>query len=87
MANNLSIRGLDDLALAELKRRARQDGASVNGLVLRLIDQGLGLQRVKPALQRKSDLDALAGQWQPADAQAFEAATAPFAEVDPGLWK
>ena len=87
MANNLSIRGLDDLALAELKRRARQEDASVNGLVLRLIDQGLGLQRVKPALQRKNDLDALAGQWQPADAQAFEAATAPLAEVDPGLWK
>lgn len=87
MANNLSIRGLDDRALAELKRRARQEDASVNALVLRLIEQGLGLQRVKPGLQRKHDLDALAGQWRAADAQTFEAATARFAEVDPGLWK
>ena len=87
MANNLSIRGLDDLALVELKRRARQEDASVNALVLRLIEQGLGLQRVKPALQRKQDLDALVGQWQAADLHAFEASTMPFAEVDPGLWK
>ena len=84
---NLSIRGLNDRALAELKRRALQEDASVNTLVLRLIEQGVGLQRLKPGLQRKDDLDALAGQWQAADAQAFEAATAPFADVDPGLWR
>lgn len=84
---NLSIRGLNDRALAELKRRALQEDASVNTLVLRLIEQGVGLQRLKPGLQRKDDLDALAGQWQAADAQAFEAATAPFADLDPGLWR
>ena len=87
MANKLSIRGIDDLALAELKRRARQEDASVNGLVLRLIDQGLGPQLSKPGLQRKHDLDALAGQWQPADAAALQAATAPLAQLDPDLWK
>ena len=32
----LSIRGLDDEALAELKTRATQEDASVNTLVLRL---------------------------------------------------
>jgi plasmid stability protein len=47
---NLSIRGLDDKALAAIKRRAAQEEASVNTLVVRLIEQGLGLRRAKPSL-------------------------------------
>ena len=84
---NLSIRGLDAKALAELKARAAREDASVNTLVLRLIEQGLGHQRAKPALRRHDDLDALAGSWRNADGVDFEHATAPFDEVDPQLWK
>lgn len=84
---NLSIRGLDDRALAELKKRAIKEDASVNTLVLRLIEQGLGRRRAKPALQRHDDLDALAGSWRKSDAAAFERATAPFGEVDTKLWR
>jgi plasmid stability protein len=84
---NLSIRGLDDKALAELKARAAREDASVNTLVVRLIEQALGHQRAKPALRRHDDLDALAGSWRKNEAAAFERATAPFGEVDPQLWK
>ena len=84
---NLSIRGLDDKALATLKRRAAQEEASVNTLVVRLIEQGLGLRRAKPSLPRHDDLDVLAGTWRKQDASAFEHATAPFAKVDAELWK
>jgi len=84
---NLSIRGLDDKALAALKRRAAKEHASVNMLVLRFIEQGLGLRRAKPALTRHDDLDALAGTWRKQDAREFERATAAFAKVDAALWK
>ena len=84
---NLSIRGLDAQALAELKARAAKEDASVNTLVLRLIAQGLGHARAKPARRRHGDLDALAGTWRKADAAAFECATAPFGKVDAALWK
>jgi plasmid stability protein len=84
---NLSIRGLDAKALAELKARAAKEDASVNTLVLRLIEQGLGHQRAKPALRRHDDLDALAGSWRKNEGVAFERATAPFDKVDPKLWK
>jgi len=84
---NLSIRGLEEKALVELKRRASKEDASVNTLVLRLIEQGLGHQRAKPALRRHDDLDALAGSWRKNEGAAFERATAPFAEVDAALWK
>ena len=33
----MSIRGLDDQALAQLKSQAEQEGSSLNGLVLRLL--------------------------------------------------
>ena len=84
---NLSIRGLDTKALAELKARAAKENASVNTLVLHLIEQGLGHRRAKPALHRHDDLDALAGSWRKEEAVAFERATAPFGEIDPQLWK
>lgn len=84
---NLSIRGLDDQALAKLKARAIKEGASVNTLVLRLIEQGLGHARARPARRRHDDLDALAGSWRKNEGLAFERATAPFAEVDATLWK
>lgn len=84
---NLSIRGLDAKALAELKAKAAKEDASVNTLVLRLIEQGLGHKRAKPALRRHDDLDALAGSWRKSDGAEFERATAPFGKVDPKLWK
>jgi hypothetical protein len=84
---NLSVRGLDEKALAALKKRAAKEDASVNTLVLRLIEQGLGLRRAKPALTRHDDLDALAGSWRKSDATEFERATAPFSKVDAKLWK
>jgi len=84
---NLSIRGLDAKALAELKARAAREDASVNSLVLRLIEQGLGHRRAKPVRRRHDDLDALAGSWNAEEGVDFERATAPFSEVDPQLWK
>jgi len=84
---NLSIRGLDDKALAELKARAAREKASVNTLVLRLIEQGLGRRAASAPPRRHADLDALAGCWSDEEAAAFELATQPFDEVDKALWK
>jgi paraquat-inducible protein B len=87
MMNNLSIRGLDDKALAKLKKLAASEEASVNAVVLRLIEQGLGHKRAKPTPQRHDDLDALAGTWSKQDAKEFERVTAPFGKIETELWK
>lgn len=84
---NLSIRGLDDKALAELKSRAAREKASVNTLVLRLIEQGLGRRPPSALPRRHDDLDTLAGCWSDDEAAAFEQATQPFGEIDAALWK
>jgi len=78
----MSIRGLDEKALARLKSQAAQEGTSLNSLVLRLL-QDTGTAMRPGVLKKFDDLDALAGTWSNEEAQAFERNTAAFAEVDP----
>ena len=81
----MSIRGLDDKALARLKSQAAEEGSSVNSLVLRLL-QGTGISIQPGTLKKFDDLNALAGTWGDEEAQAFARNTAAFAEVDAALW-
>lgn len=81
----MSIRGLDDQALARLKGQAEQEGSSLNSLVLRLL-QGTGTPVQPSTLKKFDDLNALAGTWSDEEAQEFERNTAAFAEVDAALW-
>ena len=82
----MSIRGLDDNALTKLKSQAEQEGSSLNGLVLRLL-QNTGNPVQLNALRKFDDLDALAGTWSTKESHDFEHNTAAFAEVDAALWK
>lgn len=84
---NLSVRGLDETVLAELKRRAGQDSASVNSLVVRLLNEATLGCKPSRAASEYHDLDPLAGTWSAEDQRHFEAATQVFAEVDADLWK
>ena len=82
---SMSIRGLDDQALARLKSQAEREGSSLNSLVLRLW-QAISTDIQPGALKKFDDLDSLAGTWSDEEAHAFERNTAAFAEVDPTLW-
>ncbi len=81
----MSIRGLNDQALTQLKSQAEHEGSSLNSLVLRLL-QGAATQIEPGRLKKFDDLDALASQWSDDEALAFERNTAAFAEVDATLW-
>jgi len=83
----MSIRGLDEKALARLRRRAQREGASLNSLVVRLLQSEHGKSAKHSIVQKFDDLDALAGTWSNQQARAFENNTAAFSEVDPTLWK
>lgn len=83
----MSIRGIDEQVLARLKQQAKQEGSSLNSLVVRLLRGDSDPARKPRNPQKFDDLDALAGTWNSQQARAFERRTAPFSEVDPALWK
>lgn len=78
---NLSLRGLDRSTLSRLKSSARRRGVSVNRLIVETLQQ-----QYSAGTGKFDDLDALAGTWTKAEGEAFAAAVAPFAEIDPALW-
>jgi hypothetical protein len=75
------VRGIDGATLARLKADARRRGVSVNRLIVEALQREHG-----GGGAASDDLDALAGSWSKAEAEAFAAAVAPFSEVDPSLW-
>ena len=82
---SMSIRVLDDQALAQLKQQAIQEGCCLNALVLRLLQGGVK-PTPAPALKKYDDLDALAGTWSSEDAADSARHTAGFSEIDLAQW-
>jgi hypothetical protein len=68
------------VTLARLRADARRRGISVNRLIVET------LQRRVAGGETFDDLDALAGRWSKADADAFAATVAPFSGIDARLW-
>ncbi len=78
---NLSLRDLDDATLARIRSIARRRGVSVNRLILETLRRQYGART-----RDYDDLDTLAGAWTKAEADEFDAAVAPFSEIDSALW-
>ena len=78
---DISLRGLDSPTLSRIKSNARRRGVSVNRLIVETLQQQYAAGETA-----FDDLDALAGAWTKAEAEAFAASIAPFAEIDTALW-
>ena len=81
----LTIRGLDPETTRILKRRAEQEGLSVNGLVLKVIRQTLGTEKRRGQIH--DDLDHLAGTWTEKEFREFEKNTSAFEVIDEKQWR
>ena len=79
---NISVRGLDEGRLKELKQEALAGGVSLNRRVLQVL-QGA---TPEPKSVVHHDLDALIGAWTEEEEATFTAAVAPFEAIDPALW-
>ena len=82
----ISIRNLDAGTAERLKRNAQRKGQSLNRYLQAVLRQTATSDKPM-ARARHDDLDALAGTWTRAQADAFNRAVAPFAEVDASLWR
>lgn len=83
-ASNFNLRGIPSEIMTLLKKEAKRLRTSVNTLVLKMIEQGLGITREKLAYH---DLDKLAGSWSLAEEKIFKENTQSFEEIDKELWK
>ena len=83
----ISVRGIDDKAFLRLKKQAQQEGSSLNSLVVKVLETVAGVRLADKANEQFDDLDALQGTWSKQDAEAFESASADFAQVDEAMWK
>ncbi|MBI2354136.1 MAG: hypothetical protein HYV06_03745 [Deltaproteobacteria bacterium] len=82
----MTLRGIDETIAAVLKEKARREDTSVNTVMLRILKEGLGIEKKKRNVVY-DDLDHLAGTWSAEDAAEFERATAVFEKVDEDMWK
>ena len=64
-----------------LRKKARQEGKSLNRAVLEALSEGCGLGRELP---RQHDLDAFCGTWE--EDPAFDRAVKEMDRVDAGMW-
>ncbi len=78
-----NLRGIPSEVMVHLKREAKRLRTSVNALVLKLIERGLGISGGRATYH---DLDHLAGSWSAAEEKAFKENTEYFEQIDKGLW-
>lgn len=81
-----NLRGIQPEVMAKLKNRAYEEKLSINLLIIRLIEQGLGV-RGTTKRPRHHELDTLAGTWSAKDAREFEANTRYFEQIEEDLWQ
>lgn len=77
-----TIRGVPTGVDHALRRRGRQEGKSLNAVLVEALARGLELDAV--AVEH-TDLDGLIGSWQ--EDPEFDAAVAEFSRIDEEAWK
>ena len=83
-ASNFNLRGIPSEIMALLKQEAKRLHMSVNALVLKMIERGLGFTQEKHIHR---DLDHLAGSWSTEEEKTFNENTKSFEKIDKDLWK
>ena len=83
----ITIRGIDTAVSKKLKQTAKEEGKSVNQLVLDLIKQNVGLQKKKKFTRRYKDLDHLFGKWSQAEFNRIQGAVDSQRKIDAELWQ
>ena len=84
MMSAFNLRGVPPEMMMLLKREAKRLRTSVNALVLKMIERGLGYTHERLV---HHDLDHLAGTWSAADEKTFKDNTKFFEQIDEELWK
>jgi plasmid stability protein len=82
----ITIHGLDEPLASALRKKASQEGESLNKLVKRLLGEAVGM-KPRPKGRHRAEFAAFSGVWTEEDRKEFERRTAEFERVDPEDWR
>ena len=82
----MTVRGIDAEVAKLLKEQAKNEGVSVNALLLKMVKESLGIEK-KRRTKIYHDLDHLAGTWSEKDFKEFQKNVEDLEKVDKELWK
>ena len=83
----MTIRGIDDEVAVLLKERAKNEGISINGLILKMVKESLGIEK-KKRMKIYLDIDhPLAGTWSEKDLKEFQKNVEDMEKIDKEIWK
>lgn len=86
--NKLTLRGLDDDLVAEIRRVAERDGISESRAALKLLRKGAELEDSAPANGKiGNSLDDFIGTMTPEEAAEIDAAVRELRTVDKSMWR
>jgi hypothetical protein len=82
---SITIHNLDEPLDALLRKKARQQGTSLNKTIKSLLEDSLGIAPGKRPGHRDDFLD-FCGVWSPNEVAEFEKTQSDFAKIDPEEW-
>ena len=82
----ITVRNLPPRVARAVRQRAKKDHLSLNGAVIRLLEERLSEPSPEPS-GIQDDLDFLYGAWTKPEAQAFDESLSRQRAIDAELWK
>ena len=83
-SSHLTLRKVPSDLVRALRAEQRRRGKSLNQTVIDALRRAFALDAAGP---RRNGLERFAGTWRDSDVEQFEAATAPFEQIDAELWR
>ncbi|MDE2179480.1 MAG: hypothetical protein KGJ40_01335 [candidate division NC10 bacterium] len=83
----ITLRNLPPELTRIIRQKADKQHASINRVVIGLLENSVGVRGKKGEMTLYHDLDALAGTWTREEAAAFNRALTRQRAIDPELWR
>jgi hypothetical protein len=83
----ITVRNLPAHVARELRERAKREHSSLNGTVIRMLEERLGATSPSTRTTPRRDLSFLSGTWTKREAEAFDRTLARQRIIDKELWK
>ncbi len=83
----MTVRGLNDSLAEKLKQTAKQEGKSVNKLIIETLKKKVNMEKEKKFTKIHHDLDHLFGKWSQEEFERIQEKIDSERKIDEELWR